>query len=66
VIEEPEIFRAAVLLVDQDGEDAALRAAQRADELFKKGNLYGSAVWRRIRAAIEELRRGRQDGDTLN
>ncbi len=66
MIEEPEIFRAAVLLIDQDGEDAALRAAQRADELFKKGDLYGSAVWRRILAAIEELRRGRQDDEPLN
>jgi hypothetical protein len=66
VIEEPEIFRATVLLIDQDGEDAALRAAQLADEQFKEGDLHDPAVWRRILAAIEELRRGRQDGDPLN
>jgi hypothetical protein len=48
VIEEPEIFRAAALLMDQHGEHAALRAAQRADEPFEEGNLSGSAVWRRI------------------
>jgi hypothetical protein len=66
VIEEPEIFRAAVLLIGQHGEDAVLRAAQLADEQFKEGDLHGSAVWRRILAAIEELRRRRQDGDPLN
>jgi hypothetical protein len=66
VIEAPEIFRAAVSLIDQDGEDAALRAAERADDLFKEGDLDGSALWRRILAAIQELQRGRQDGEPLN
>ncbi|MEA2779023.1 MAG: hypothetical protein QOK29_567 [Rhodospirillaceae bacterium] len=66
MIEAPEIFRAAVSLIDQDGEDAALRAAERADDLFKEGDLDGSALWRRILAAIQELQRGRQDGEPLN
>jgi hypothetical protein len=66
VIEAPEIFRAAVSLIDQDGEDAALRATERADDLFKEGDLDGSALWRRILAAIQELQRGRQDGEPLN
>jgi hypothetical protein len=65
-IDEPEIFRAAVLLIDQHGEDAGLRANQRADELLKDGDVNGSAVWRRILAAVEELRRGRREGESLN
>ena len=60
MIEEPEIFRAAVLLIDQHGEDAGLRATQRADELLKDGDVDGSAVWRRILAAVKELWRGRR------
>jgi hypothetical protein len=35
VIEHSDIFGAAKLLTDQHGEDAAFRAAQRADELLK-------------------------------
>jgi hypothetical protein len=39
MIDDPEIFRAAKLLIDQHGEDAALRAAQRADELLEEGDV---------------------------
>jgi hypothetical protein len=35
------------LLVDQHGNDAPLRAAQRADELLEGGDVTGHAVWRR-------------------
>jgi hypothetical protein len=55
---DPDVFRAAKLLIDQHGEDAVLRAAQRADELLEEGDGDGSAVRRRILAAVEELRRG--------
>jgi len=58
--------RAAKLLMDQHGDDAALRATQRADELLKEGDVDGNAVWRRILAAVEELRRGRREGEPLN
>ena len=61
-----DIFRAAKLLIDQHGEDAALRAALRAGELLEEGDVDGSAVWRRILAAVEELRRGRREGESLN
>jgi len=33
VISVPDIFGAAKLVIDQDGEDAPLRAARRSDEL---------------------------------
>ena len=63
---DPDIYRAAKLLIDQHGEDAALRAAQRADELLEDGDVDGSAVWGRILAAVNELRRGRREGEPLN
>jgi len=39
-------------------EDAAIRAAQRADELQDEGDVDGCMVWHRILEAIEELARG--------
>jgi hypothetical protein len=41
---DPDIFGAARLLIDQHGEDAATRAAQRCDELADEGDLDGVAV----------------------
>ena len=46
------IYRA---LIDQKGEEAAAFAGGHADLLLEEGDLDGSAVWRRIRTAIEEL-----------
>ena len=56
---------APVVRVDKDG-DAPMRAAQRADELLDDGDVEGSAVWRRILEAIEELQRTRREGESLN
>jgi hypothetical protein len=50
-----DIYRTAKLLIDQHGEDAALHAGMRGDELLDKGDLDGRAVWRRILAAVEEM-----------
>jgi hypothetical protein len=66
VIPDLDIYRAAKLLVDQHGEDAPLRAAERADELLETGDFEGAAIWRSILAAIEELQRGRLDGEAVN
>ena len=63
---DPDIFRAAKMLIDQHGEDAPIRAAQRADELADEGDLDGVAVWRQILEAIDELERGRREGEFLN
>jgi hypothetical protein len=65
VVDDPDIFRAAKLMIDQHGEEAALQAAQRADQLLDDGDLEGSVVWRRIAAAIEELWRGRRKDERL-
>jgi len=51
-----DIFRSARLLVVQHGEDAAIHAAQRADEMLDQGDLDGRNVWVRIIEAIHEMR----------
>ncbi len=66
MIDDPDIFRAAKLMIDQHGADAPIRAAQRADELLEEGDVDGAAVWRRILEAIEELQRERREGEPLN
>jgi hypothetical protein len=66
LIDDPDIFRAARLLIDQHCEDAALRAARRANELLEEGDLDGSATWQRILVAIGELQRRRRGDESLN
>ncbi len=63
---DPDIYRAAKLLIDQHGEDAPLRAAERAEALLEAGDMIGAVTWRRILAAVEELRRGRREGEKVN
>lgn len=55
--EEIDIWRAAHLLVKRHGEDAAIVAAQRADELMAQGDLDGQRIWLRILATVRELQR---------
>jgi hypothetical protein len=43
MIPDLDIYRAAKLLVDQHGEDAPIRAAERADELLQGGDVGGGA-----------------------
>ena len=52
-----DIWRAAKLLLDQFGEDAALVAARRCDEALARGDMDGRALGLRILAAVEELAR---------
>ena len=55
MISDVDIWRAANLLIRRHGEDAEVEAAKRADQMLDRGDLDGSAVWRRIRRAIVEL-----------
>jgi hypothetical protein len=41
-----DIYRAAKLLIDQHGDEAALCAAGRADLLLEEGDTAGAATWR--------------------
>ena len=66
VINDPDIFRAAKLLIDQRGPEAGDFAAGRADALLEEGDMDGAAVWRRILEAIDELQRGWREGEFLN
>jgi hypothetical protein len=66
MIQDLDIYRAAKLLIDQHGQDAPIRAAERADELLEAGDIDGAGIWRTIMGAIEELQRGRLDGESVN
>jgi hypothetical protein len=66
LIPDLDIYRAAKLCVDQHGDDAPIRAAERADGLLEDGDIEGAAIWRAMMGAIEELQRGPRDGERLN
>ena len=57
-----DIYRTANVLFQQHGDEAAIHAAIRADELLDAGDLDGSAVWRRIVRAVETLTASRAEG----
>ena len=64
---DPDIWRAAQLIVKRHGADALIVAAQRADELFEEGDLDGVVVWKRILHAVEELQRVKPNvGERVN
>lgn len=64
MIPDLDIYRVAKLLIDQHGEDAPIRAAERVEELVPHGDAEGAGIWRAIMAAIEELQRGRRTART--
>jgi len=63
---DPDIFRAAKLLIDQHGADVGLPAAERADQLFEDGDVDDASVWVRILNAIEDLGHSRMPRKTLS
>ena len=63
MIADVDIWRAANLLVKQHGFDAALVAAQRADDLLAQGDVEGERIWKKITQAINELQRTRPNAD---
>ena len=60
------IHKAANLVIDEIGEDAATYAAERADLLHREGDALSAAAWRRIAPVIEELLRKRRKGKPTN
>ena len=56
-MQEIDIWRSAALLVKQYGADADLQAARHMDAMIERGDPAGEAAWKRVRAAIAELRR---------
>ncbi len=57
MVSDLDIFRSAQVLIREHGDDAGIEAAQRADDMLDRSDMDGLAVWKRILAAIEEIRR---------
>jgi hypothetical protein len=65
--DDRDIWRAAQLMIDRHGNDAPLRVAERAKDLFDAGDFYAASLWRQIAYAIDELTRTTlADGERLN
>jgi hypothetical protein len=57
MVDDPDVWRVANLLVKRHGDDAALVAARRADELLAATDFEGCRIWNRILEAVAELTR---------
>jgi hypothetical protein len=66
LIEVRDVWTAAQLLITHYGQHAATRATERADELRQAGDIIGIVIWQRILRAVEDLQRGRGQGESLN
>ena len=66
LIEVRDVWTAAQLLITHYGPHATARAGERVDELRLAGDVVGIAVWQRILRAVEDLQRGRRQGDSVN
>ena len=60
------IYKAANLVIDEIGENAAAYAAERADSLRREGDVLGAAAWRRVAPLIEELQRRQRRNKAAN
>jgi len=64
---DPGLWHAANLLVGRHGADAPILAGVRAEEMMAGGDTEGWAMWKRIRAAIDELLRTEpREGERLH
>ena len=61
-----DILQAARLMLEWHGQRARFVVAQRAERFFEMGDLDGASAWRRILEMIEELERGRREGEAVN
>ena len=57
MISDPDVWRAAQLIIKHHGDEATALAAQRADAMVKAGDLDGATSWRLILHAVEEWQR---------
>ena len=55
MISDPDIWRAANLLIQRHGADAEIEAAKSADQMLGRADLDGHAVWKQITRAIVAL-----------
>ena len=61
-----DIYRTANLMIRQHGSQAEMEAALKADALLDAGDVEGSATWRKVLQAIQELQRDRRPGELVN
>ena len=67
MIADIDTWRAALLLLKRHGRDAAIVAAQHADECLAGGDVEGQSIWKHIVDAILELLRDkREEGECVN
>ena len=66
IIDDPDIFRAACFMVEEYGESAVSAAALRALDLARLGQDQASAIWIRIGMVVQDLQRGRREGETVH
>lgn len=64
LISDVDIYRTAMLLVDQHGEDRPIHAAMRADEFLAAGDMEDLVVWKRIVRMTDELPANERPEDT--
>jgi hypothetical protein len=57
--DEGAVRRAAMMVVDEFGENAAAYAMTRAIALQQQGDEIGASTWRRVAPVIEELQRNK-------
>ena len=61
-----DIYRTANLLNRRHGSEAQIEAALRVDALLDAGDVEGSATWRKVLKAIQELQRDRRPREAIN
>jgi len=67
MIPDIDIHRSAWLMIRRYGEDAAIQAAKRGEQLLDKGDLDGMLVWQAIISAIRRLQATTPtDGEALH
>jgi hypothetical protein len=67
MISEQDIWMAAKAFIRRHGRNAGMETAARADEHLEHGDAEGSALWKRILAAIEKLQAEKPEpGEKVN
>lgn len=57
-----EIWRLAIPLIDQHGDDAAVKAAELSDESFNAGDLDAWHLWLQVMTVVEEFQSSTPNG----
>lgn len=54
-LSENDILRAAAIMVERHGPEAAFMAGKRAEDLLSDGEVGGAVTWRRVQKAVARL-----------